>query len=84
MSSVSVLLLRLSPAAERGANSSALQIADSVSSALCIGLAGALVAASAREVLSLPVAAGTLDLVMVAVALTGAALAGRARTPHPA
>ena len=79
MASVGVLLLALTPRAERGANSSSLQISDSVSSALCIGLAGALVAASARDVLSLPAAAGTLDLVMVAVALTGAVLAGRAR-----
>ena len=81
MASIGVLLLRFTPPAERGANSSALQISDSVCSALCIGLAGALVAASARGVLPLPVAAGTLNLVMVAVALTGAALAGRVRAP---
>jgi MFS family permease len=83
MASIGVLLLRLTPPAERGANSSALQISDSVSSALCIALAGALVAASARDVLSLPAAAATLDLVMVGVALTGAALAARARGPAP-
>jgi MFS family permease len=81
MTSIGVLLLRLTPPAERGANSSALQISDSVSSALCIGLAGALVAASARDVLPLPAAAGTLDLLMVGVAVLGAALAGRARAP---
>ncbi len=84
MASIGVLLLRFTPPAERGANSSALQISDSVCSALCIGLAGALVAASARDVLPLPVAAGTLNLVMVAVAVTGAALAGRVRAPTPA
>src|SRR5215207_1362894 len=48
MASISVLLLGLSPAAERGANTSALQISDSVSTALCIGLGGALVAAGVR------------------------------------
>lgn len=84
MTSVSVLLLSLSPPAERGANSSALQISDSVASALCIGLAGALVAASARDVLPLPSAAATLDLLMVVLALTGAVLAGRARPPATA
>jgi hypothetical protein len=81
MSSVSVLLLAFSPAAERGMNSSALQLSDAVSSALCIGLAGALVAASARDLLSLPHAAAALDLLMVAVALTGVVLAGRLRPP---
>ena len=53
MSSLSVLLLSFSPPAERGVNSSALQLSDSVASALCIGLAGALVAASARGLLPL-------------------------------
>ena len=79
MTSVGVLLLALTPRAERGANSSALQISDSVSSALCIGLAGTLVAASARDVLPLSAAAATLDLLMLPLALAGAALAGRAR-----
>jgi MFS family permease len=81
MSSLSVLLLSFSPPAERGVNSSALQLSDSVASALCIGLAGALVAASARGVLPLSRAAGALDLLMVVVAVAGAALAGRARRP---
>ncbi len=81
MSSLSVLLLLFSPPAERGVNSSALQLSDSVASALCIGLAGALVAASARGVLPLGRAAGALDLLMVAVAVAGAILAGRARRP---
>jgi MFS family permease len=81
MSSLSVLLLSFSPPAERGVNSSALQLSDSVASALCIGLGGALVAASARGVLPLGRAAGALDLLMVLVAVGGAILAGRARRP---
>jgi MFS family permease len=81
MSSLSVLLLSFSPPAERGVNSSALQLSDSVASALCIGLAGALVAASARGLLPIDRAAGALDLLMLVVALAGAALAGRARRP---
>ena len=83
MSSLSVLLLLFSPPAERGVNSSALQLSDSVASALCIGLAGALVAASARGLLPIARAAGALDLLMLVVALAGAALAGRARRPIP-
>jgi MFS family permease len=84
MASIGVLLLGLTPPAERGANSSSLQISDSVAGALSIGLAGALVAASARGVLPLPAAVATLDLVMVGVALGGAALAARARPPASA
>jgi MFS family permease len=83
MSSLSVLLLLFSPPAERGVNSSALQLSDAAASALCIGLAGALVAASARGLLPLNRAAGALDLVMLGVALTGAVLAGRARRARP-
>jgi MFS family permease len=83
MSSLSVLLLSFSPPAERGVNSSALQLSDSVASALCIGLAGALVAASARGLLPLDRAVGALDLLMLAVVLAGAVLAGRARRPTP-
>jgi len=79
MSSVSVLLLAFSPAAERGTNSSALQLSDAVSSALCIGLAGALVAASTRGLLPLSRAAAALDLLMMAVAVGGAVLAARVR-----
>ncbi|HEV7654227.1 MAG TPA: MFS transporter [Mycobacteriales bacterium] len=79
MSSVSVLLLSFSPPAERGVNSSALQLSDGVGSALCIGLGGALVAASARGLLPLNRAAAALDLAMAAVALAGVVLAGRAR-----
>ncbi|HST65146.1 MAG TPA: MFS transporter [Mycobacteriales bacterium] len=81
MTSLSVLLLQLSPPAERGINSSALQLADSTGSALCIGLGGALVAAAARDVLPLGRAVGSLDLLMCAVALGAALLAGRARPP---
>jgi MFS family permease len=79
MSSLSVLLLSFSPPEERGVNSSALQLSDSVSSALCIGLGGALVAAAARGLLPLNRAVGALDLLMLLVALTGVAMAGRTR-----
>lgn len=47
MPSVGVLLLDQSPEAERGSNSAALQISDVTASALCVGLAGVLVAGAA-------------------------------------
>jgi MFS family permease len=47
MPSIGVLLLDQSPEAERGANSAALQISDVTASALCVGLAGVLVAGAA-------------------------------------
>ncbi|WP_241038283.1 MFS transporter [Blastococcus litoris] len=47
MPSVGVLLLDQSPEHERGANSAALQISDVTASALCVGLAGVLVAGAA-------------------------------------
>jgi len=81
MSSISVLLLAQSPEAERGANSAALQVADFTSAALLIGAAGALVAASTRGALSVPAAAGIVNVAMLGVAALGALLAGRTQAP---
>jgi hypothetical protein len=47
MPSIGVLLLDQSAENERGANSAALQISDVTASALCVGLAGVLVAGAA-------------------------------------
>jgi MFS family permease len=77
MPSVSVLTLQLSPEAERGYNSSALQIADVMTSAVCIGAGGVLVAAAEHGRLSLGHAIGAVDLIMCLFALVGVALAGR-------
>lgn len=79
MPSLSILLLDFSPVAERGRNSSAMQIADMLTSALCIALGGALVAAAERSALSLPTAVTVIDLTMCAVALVGAVAAVRIR-----
>ncbi|MEN3360237.1 MAG: hypothetical protein V7637_4219, partial [Mycobacteriales bacterium] len=79
--SLSVLLLRLSPPERHGTDSASLQVCDAVGSALCIGFGGVLVAAAARGALSLPSALLTVDLLMAALALAGAGLAGRARAP---
>ena len=67
ITTVSLQLLEFSPEEERGANSSALQISDSVLYAMCVGLGGTLVAAAAHGGLR----------------LAGALLAGRARTASP-
>lgn len=84
MSSVGVLLLRLSPPADRGRNSSALQIADVVTSALCIGAGGVLVAAAEAGRTGLPTAVGALAAAMAVVAAIGALAAGRAAAGRPA
>ncbi|WP_243770165.1 MFS transporter [Amycolatopsis acidicola] len=68
--SISLLLLRFSPVAERGFNTSAMQVSDWVASALTVGFGGVLLGllASAER----PSAA----VFVLAVCLTGLALAG--------
>lgn len=81
MPSVGVLLLEQSPEHRRGADSASLQIADVVGAALCVGLGGVLVAASAVGALPLTtallVAIGTFS----ALAVLGSLVAGRAAAP---
>ncbi|MFF5261965.1 MFS transporter [Actinomadura viridis] len=71
--SLSVLLLEFSPEEEQGANSSALQIADMLSSSLVVGAAGALVTAfgTGRLALGLGIA-GSLLAAVAAVGLIAA------------
>lgn len=76
MPSISVLLLRHSPEGERGFNTSAMQLADWVGSALLIGLGGALlavVASAAHPAPAMAILAATLAL----VAALGARLTSR-------
>ncbi len=84
MPSLSILLLEMSPAAERGQNSAALQICDVMTSAVCIGLGGVLVAAAEHGALSLRGAVAAIDVAMAFVAVTGAVLAGRVVTRRAA
>jgi MFS family permease len=79
MSSVSVLLLNYTNDADRGADSAALQLSDATASALTTGVAGVLVAAATRDAISSTTGFVTLDLLMCVVALTGVAMAYRAR-----
>jgi hypothetical protein len=81
MPSVGVLLLDQSPEHRRGADSAALQIADVTASALCIGLAGVLIAAATTGPLSLPVAVVASVAVFTFVTLIGVGVAGRAAAP---
>jgi MFS family permease len=83
MPSVGVLLLEQSPEHRRGADSAALQIADVTGSALCIGLAGVLVASATAGALPLTVAVPVAYGAATVLTLVGAALTGRA-APAPA
>jgi MFS family permease len=79
MASLAVLLLQLSPLAEQGVNSAALQVSDSMFSAATIGLGGAIYAVSLRHHGAQPWAIRAVDLLMIVIVLAGAALAGRVR-----
>ncbi len=80
MPSCSVRLLELSPPADRGFNSAALQIWDMLMSAACIGFGGVLLVTIASAGAPTP-AVVTLNLLMAGLALLGAALAGRTNVP---
>jgi MFS family permease len=72
---LSLLTLRLSPVAEQGANSSALQVSESLATALTLAASGP---AFALLVTARPAAAyGACFALSVALALTAALLAGR-------
>ena len=78
MSTTSVLLLRNTNDRDRGADSAALQLADSSSSAITTGVAGVLVAAAVRGSLSYDTAFAIIAAVMGCIAVLGALVAGRA------
>jgi hypothetical protein len=81
MSTVGVLLLNCTNDTDRGRDSAALQLADGVVSAFTTGIGGVLVAAAARGTVSYTTAFVTVDLLMVAICVTGVVLSGRARPP---
>jgi len=76
MPAVSVLLLRYSPEGERGFNTSAMQLADWVGSALLIGLGGVLLG-MVGSVLDPSPAMALLTVALVALAMVGVRLTGR-------
>ncbi|SFW91746.1 MFS transporter [Amycolatopsis australiensis] len=76
MPAISVLLLRYSPEGERGFNTSAMQLADWVGSALLIGLGGVLLSVIG-SVTAPSSAMALLTVALVALALLGVRLTGR-------
>jgi MFS family permease len=80
MTTSSVLMLKHTNDADRGRDSAALQLSDTSFSAITAGTAGVLVAAAAVGTIGYTRAFLILDAMMLAVALTGVAVSGRART----
>ena len=76
MPAISVLLLRYSPEGERGFNTSAMQLADWVGSALLIGLGGVLLAV-VTSAAQPSLAMGPLAVVLVLLAVLGVRLTSR-------
>ncbi|WP_103888113.1 MFS transporter [Actinacidiphila yanglinensis] len=91
ISVLSVLMLRLSPPAEAGANSAALQVSDSLSNVLVVGAAGTVFTAlgggsvgaaggaAASAAAGHPAAFAAVFLPAAALALSGVAVAARLR-----
>jgi sugar phosphate permease len=79
MSSASVLTLKYTTDADRGADSAALQLSDATASALTTGVAGVFVAAAARGAIGSTAGFVILDLLMGGVAVIGVLVVGRAR-----
>lgn len=77
MTLLSVLLLEYSEPAERGRNSSALQIFDITASAITVGLGGVLVAAAENGLMPLRSSIAAINLGMAVVAILGVLAAGR-------
>ena len=92
ISALSVLLLRLSPPAEAGANSAALQVSDALSNVLLVGAVGtaftalgggALSASSTTSAPSHPAAFVAVFAPAAVIALAGSFIATRLRTAGP-
>jgi MFS family permease len=79
MASIGILLLRYTSDETRGNDSAALQLSDGTSAAITTAIGGILVAAATRGALSDTTAFVTVFAVMAVVAITGAAVAHRAR-----
>lgn len=77
MPTISVLLIELSPAAEQGANSAALQISDMVGSIVGIAAMGAIVTGFGQDHVTTAVTIG--DVALAAVAVGGIFAATRTR-----
>ena len=81
MSSVGVLLLLFTTDADRGADSAALQLSDTVTTAITTGVGGVLIAAAAGGLFGYTTAFTVLFVLMALVAVVGLLLARQARPP---
>jgi len=79
LTSLSVLVLELSPVAEQGVNASALQVSDALGSIIMIGTAGAVFAALATGATHGATPYLVIDAVMATVCVAGALVAHRVR-----
>jgi MFS family permease len=79
LTSLSVLVLELSPVAEQGVNASALQVSDALGSIIMIGTAGAVFAALATGATRGATPYLVIDAVMATVCVAGALVAHRVR-----
>jgi MFS family permease len=79
MSSLSVLVLQLSPATEQGANTAAMQVCDGLGTSLSVGFCGALVTAFGVGHLPEGLAAG--GVLMTVLAILGTIIAPRLSRP---
>jgi MFS family permease len=83
MASLSVLTLEKSPPAEQGASSSALQVCDTLGSALSIGLGGVIVAAASAAGASIGLGISISDACMAALALVAITASRRLEAVEP-
>jgi MFS family permease len=79
LTSLSVLVLELSPPREQGSNASALQVSDALGSIVMIGLAGAVFAGFTSRRADGPAPFLVIDAVMASVCVAGALVAHRVR-----
>ena len=77
LTSLSVLVLELSPPREQGANASALQVSDALGSIVLIGTAGAVFAGFATRGVHGAAPFLVIDAVMAVVCIAGALAARR-------
>jgi hypothetical protein len=84
LTSASVVMLEYTTDADRGSNSSSLQLADSSASALCSAFAGAFVAAAAHGRLSYQTGLSAVFLALAVLGSLSIVFAPRLRAPSPA
>lgn len=83
MPSFGVVVLGRTTDADRGRDVAGLQLSDNVGTAVTTGFGGVLVAAAVNRSIGYTTTFVTIDAVMVAIAVVGVLVAGRARPARP-